>query len=156
MSLIYRVHIYPASNNIRCAVRLRQPFSIIVWYWKRIRNCARQWTPARVFNTGSEISPRRNIHKFRQLLQYTCSIIGHGSAAFNRTTKQVPYPWTLSYISPSHCNLFKMLYKSCISQCMDKIFCVEFQSVPLKFRTKYLTHTLKDVDFIHRWKFKSS
>ena len=49
-----------------------------------------------------------------------------------------------------------MLYKSHIFQCMGKIFCVEFQRVPLKFHTKYLTHTLKDVDFIHIWKFKSS
>ena len=31
-----------------------------------------------------------------------------------------------------------------IFQCMGKIFCVEFQRVPLKFHTKYLTHTLKD------------
>ena len=43
-----------------------------------------------------------------------------------------------------------MLYKSHIFQCMGKIFCVEFQRVPLKFHTKYHTHTLKDVDFIHR------
>ena len=49
-----------------------------------------------------------------------------------------------------------MLYKNCIFQCMGKIFCVEFQRVPLKFHTKYFTHTLKDVDFIQRWKFKSS
>ena len=43
-----------------------------------------------------------------------------------------------------------MLYKNRIFQCMGKIFCVEFQRVPLKFHTKYLTHTLKDVNFIHR------
>ena len=43
-----------------------------------------------------------------------------------------------------------------IFQCMGKILCVEFQRVPLKFHTKYLTHTLKNVDFIHIWKFKSS
>ena len=43
-----------------------------------------------------------------------------------------------------------MLYKSHIFQCMGKIFCVEFQRVPLKFHTKYLIDTLKDVDFIHR------
>ena len=49
-----------------------------------------------------------------------------------------------------------MLFKNHIFQCMGKIFCVEFQRVPLKFHTKYLTHTLKDVDFIHRWTFKSS
>ena len=35
-----------------------------------------------------------------------------------------------------------------IFQCMGKIFCVEFQRVPLKFHTKYLTHTLKDMIFI--------
>ena len=41
-----------------------------------------------------------------------------------------------------------ILYKNEISQCMEKIFCVEFQRFPLKFHTKYLTHTLKDDDFI--------
>ena len=49
-----------------------------------------------------------------------------------------------------------MLYENHIFQCMGKIFCVQFQRVPLKFHTKYLTYTLKDVDVIHRWKFKSS
>ena len=49
-----------------------------------------------------------------------------------------------------------MLYKNHMYQGMDKIFCVEFQRVPLKFHTKYLAHTLKDMDFIHRWKCKSS
>ena len=39
---------------------------------------------------------------------------------------------------------------------MGKIFCVEFKRYPLKFHTKYLTHTLKDVYFIHRRKFKTS
>ena len=43
-----------------------------------------------------------------------------------------------------------MLYKNHNFQCMGKIFCVEFQRVPLKFHTKYLTHTLKDADVIHR------
>ena len=41
------------------------------------------------------------------------------------------------------------LHKNHIFQCMGKIVCVEFQRVPLKFHTNYLTHTLKDVDFIH-------
>ena len=49
-----------------------------------------------------------------------------------------------------------MLYKNNIFQCMGKIFCVEFQRVPLKFYTKYLAHTLKDVNFFHKWKFMSS
>ena len=49
-----------------------------------------------------------------------------------------------------------VLYKKHIFQCMGKIFCVEFQRVPLKFHTKYLTHTLKDVDFNYKWKFQSS
>ena len=42
-----------------------------------------------------------------------------------------------------------------IFQCMGKIFCVEFQRYPLKFRTKYLTHTLKDMIFIQHWNFTS-
>ena len=37
------------------------------------------------------------------------------------------------------------LYKDCIFQCMDEIFCVEFERYPLKFHTKYLTHTFKDI-----------
>ena len=49
-----------------------------------------------------------------------------------------------------------MLYKNRIFQCVGKIFCVGFQRFPLKFHTKYLIHTLKDVHFIHRWNFKSS
>ena len=48
------------------------------------------------------------------------------------------------------------LYKNHIFQCIGQIFCKEFQRYPLKFRTKYLTRTLKDVYLIHRWKFKSS
>ena len=49
-----------------------------------------------------------------------------------------------------------MLYENQIFQRMGKIFCVEFQRVPLQFHTKYLTHTLKELDFIHGRKFKSS
>ena len=40
------------------------------------------------------------------------------------------------------------LNKLHIFQCMGNIFCVEFQRVPLKFRTKYLTRTLKDAFFV--------
>ena len=39
---------------------------------------------------------------------------------------------------------------------MDKIFCVEFQRVPLKFHTKYLIHTLKEVEILRALKFKGS
>ena len=51
---------------------------------------------------------------------------------------------------------FAMLNKNQIFPCIDKEFWAEFQMVPQKFHTKYLTHTLKDIDFIHRWIFKSS
>ena len=46
------------------------------------------------------------------------------------------------------------LYKICIFQCMVRYFVWEFQRYPLKVHTKYLTHTLKDIHFIHRWQFK--
>ena len=51
---------------------------------------------------------------------------------------------------------FSYVNKIHIFQCMGKIFCVEFQRYPLKFHTKYLTHTLKDTVFIQHWNFKSS
>ena len=51
---------------------------------------------------------------------------------------------------------FSPMNKIHIFQCMVKIFCVEFQREPLKFQTKYLTHTLKDITFIQHWNFKSS
>ena len=43
----------------------------------------------------------------------------------------------------------------CIFQCMGEIFCVEFQRASLKFHSKYLIHTLKDMIFIQCWNFKS-
>ena len=43
-----------------------------------------------------------------------------------------------------------------IFECMGKIFCVEFQRYPLKFHTKFLTHTLKDKIFMQHWNFKYS
>ena len=49
-----------------------------------------------------------------------------------------------------------LLNKLHIFQCMGKIFCVEFQRVPLKSHTKYLTHAFKDTTFMKCWKFKSS
>ena len=38
---------------------------------------------------------------------------------------------------------FSFINKLLISQCMGKIFCVEFQRDPFTCRTKYPTHTLK-------------
>ena len=43
-----------------------------------------------------------------------------------------------------------------IFQCMGKTFYVEFQRYPLKFHTKYHTHTLKYMIFIQHWNFQSS
>ena len=43
---------------------------------------------------------------------------------------------------------FSPVNKIRIFQCMGKIFCVEFQRYPLKFHTKYLNHTLKDMIFV--------
>ena len=50
---------------------------------------------------------------------------------------------------------FSYVNKIHIFQCMGKIFCVEFQRYPLKFHTKYLTHTLKDM-ILRALRFKSS
>ena len=50
---------------------------------------------------------------------------------------------------------FSLVNKLHIFYSINKIFCVEFQRVYLKFHTKYLTHTLKDTIFIQCWKLKS-
>ena len=44
---------------------------------------------------------------------------------------------------------FSLLYKIQIFQCMGMIFSVEFQRVPLKFHTKYLTFILNDMFFLY-------
>ena len=56
---------------------------------------------------------------------------------------------------------YSLVNKRHIFQCMGKIFCVEFQRVPLKFHTKYLAHTLKEtllcnVQILRALGFKSS
>ena len=56
----------------------------------------------------------------------------------------------VSKILTSSWILFLPINKIYIFQCMGKIFCVEFQRAPLKFHTKFLTHTLKDAIFIQR------
>ena len=48
---------------------------------------------------------------------------------------------------------FSPANKIYIFQCMGKIFCAEFQRYPLKFHTKNVTHTLKDMILKH-WNFK--
>ena len=48
---------------------------------------------------------------------------------------------------------FSPLNKIHIFWCMGMIFYVEFQRYPLKFHTKYLTHTLKETIFMQRWYF---
>ena len=50
------------------------------------------------------------------------------------------------------CDLLNL--KALKFQCMAQIYRAEFQRIPLKFHTKYLTLILKNL--IHRWKFKSS
>ena len=70
-------------------------------------------------------------------------------------------PCFIILISSTGIHNFSPVYKMHIFQCLGKIFCVDFQRVPLKFLSKYLIHTLKDVIFIQSWilrflKFKSS
>ena len=50
--------------------------------------------------------------------------------------------------------LNKTLNKTRIFQCMGEIFCIEVQRIPLKFHTKYITHTLKDM-ILHNFNLRS-
>ena len=60
-------------------------------------------------------------------------------AIWNRQVLEVKYPY-------GHVKLwtrkFSRINKLHFLRCMDKIFSVEFPSKPLKFQTKYFTHTL--------------
>ena len=106
---------------------------------------------------------------------FIIQLVLHFRSLFGEVTKVMPHP-------SSHCgsvgntriqehggrfkNTYELLNlralkhspvnKIHIIQCMGEIFCVEFQRYPLKFHTKYPTHTLKDVIFIQYWNFKSS
>ena len=51
---------------------------------------------------------------------------------------------------------FPPLTKMHTFSCMVKIFCVEFQRLPLKFHLKYFIHTLKKVYFIEHWNLKNT
>ena len=57
-------------------------------------------------------------------------------------------------------NLYTFQYspynKIHIFECMGKILCVEFQREPLKFLSKYLTHTFKYKVSVRHWHFNSS
>ena len=100
------------------------------------------------------------------LMPHNCSpmtlAVCHTNGIYNQKHQllSIVQSWILAPISvwalKSKSYKISMLYNNHIFQCMDMIFCVEFQRVPLKFHAKYLTHTLKNVDVIHRWKFKSS
>ena len=80
------------------------------------------------------------------LFRQHCLKWATGSGGCLKNAYKLPNLKTLKF-SPLNKHIF---------QCMGKIFCVEFQRVPLKFHTKYLTHTLKDIIFIQYGNFKSS
>ena len=94
--------------------------------------------------------------KFYRLREHFCTAALHWVSFTNRLAKPGGrFKNTYELLNLRALKISK-LHKNHIFQCMGKIFCVEFQRVPLKFHTKYLTHTLKDVYFINIWKFKSS
>ena len=96
--------------------------------------------------------------------------LANGGAVLRRRYKHASLPTTMQQESMKSRRRFKntyellnpralrisTLYFNRIFQCMGKIFYVEFQRYPLKFHTKYLTPTLKDVYFILPWKCESS
>ena len=89
--------------------------------------------------------------------RYVCSLQGRARQAASSSSAWAGGRFKNAYeLLNLRALQISMLYKNHIFQCMGMIFCVEFQRLPLKFHIRYLTHTLKDVDFIHRWKFKSS
>ena len=93
---------------------------------------------------SSILSFRRNLFQMSLNTGGTCMINRHWSCWWCRPSGG-RFKNTYELLNLRALKISK-LHKNYIFQCMGKIFCVEFQRVPLKFHTKYLTHTLKDVD----------
>ena len=108
---------------------------IVVWYWTMIFYTY-VW---RIFRHDDFIQ----IWYMYQLITSTSAVLGGVSKNTYELLNQRALKF--SYVNKIH-----------IFRCMGKIFCVEFQRYPLKFHTKYLTHTLKDMIFMQFWNFKSS
>ena len=68
-----------------------------------------------------------------------CSFYNMGSGGRFKNTYELLNLRALKYSPVNKIHIF---------QCVGKIFRVEFQRYPLKFHTKYLTHTLKGMIFI--------
>ena len=104
---------------------------------------------------GLQLTDRNTRDFVESVCHYMCNILTFSDSLVNSLKPGGRFKNTYELLNLRALKISK-LHKNHIFQCMGKIFCVEFQRVPLKFHTKYLTHTLKDVDFIHIWKFKSS
>ena len=88
--------------------------------------------------------PKWLLHQFYPA---SSAISPGGGGGFKNTYDELLNLRVLKYSPVNKINIF---------QCMGEIFCVEFQRYPLKFHTKHLTHTLKDMIFVQHWNFKSS
>ena len=113
-------------------------------------------TKLHIIKTETPFHPNANMHtNVNNLvtgLQYTVRIFLHESAVgFIRDSRLVEAGGRFNNayeLLTLRALKISMFHKRFIFQCMGKIFCVEFQRYPLKFHTKYLTHTLKDMTFI--------
>ena len=85
--------------------------------------------------------------------QITCNYIRIGGGHCDRTGGRFKNTYELLNLRALK---FSYVNRIHICQCMGEIFCVEFQRYPLKFHTKHLTHTLKDMIFMQFWNFGSS
>ena len=111
------------------------------------RNKLVQWNPP-----GTICTLSRSLNRI--YMDSCCNILTKFSSLVALEVVKMPtFPFQCTWAL----NLRALKFQHCIIlQWIGKIFCVEFQRYPLKFHTKNLTQTLKDVHFIQMLKFKSS
>ena len=131
------------------------------------------WTNSWANNRLAGDLRRHRDHYDVTVMEWWLAYLSH-SPSLSAPLQEQKYPGTFLAtsmpVSPVPGDRFKNTYEllnvraltfSCqnkihIFQCMGKIFCAEFQRVPLKFHTKYLALTLKGTILIQCWNSKSS
>ena len=148
--LLTRVIFYKNLASPHIIYYIDQPSKIFLFI-SRLHFPQKYKNPAPIFLPSQPCLSTSTPGHFPSKTSPTCvgqiffSLLGQGGISKSHMIFFYPRALTISMFHKYHTFL-----------CLGKISCVEFQRYPLKFYTKYLTKTLKDIYFIWRQKMKST